>query len=340
MQAKRLIFKNSTGDRAYICENSIVVEFGVCRNGISTSDLNGGYKKDFKTAFNHYLSQENIDFLENHSINDYLLRQSEILGIDSDFTTGLLTSAQMENACVVTKHYKNLEVSAITTAGVRVNASRAGDSASYYEENGEFHFDVGTINIIVLTNVSLEPGTLANGLVTATEAKTVALNNLRIPSQFSNGFATGTGTDGIAIFSNMESKNRLSNAGKHSKLGELIAKCVIESISEAIKRQVWITKESQCSVLARLRRYDLDINEFYSNIGDDKEEFIKSLQAAARKQENVAVTTSILHLIDEVENELLDKKVAYGLADSILENNCRDYPIQKILRFWINKFLS
>ncbi|MEI3145285.1 MAG: hypothetical protein V8S94_01080 [Methanobrevibacter smithii] len=45
MQAKRLIFKNSTGDRAYICENSIVVEFGVCRNGISTSDLNGGYKK-------------------------------------------------------------------------------------------------------------------------------------------------------------------------------------------------------------------------------------------------------------------------------------------------------
>jgi len=339
LQAKRLIFKNSTGDRAYICENSIVVEFGVCRNGISTSDLNGGYKKDFKTAFNHYLSQENIDFLENHSINDYLLRQSEILGIDSDFTTGLLTSAQMENACVVTKYYKNLEVSAITTAGVRVNASRAGDSASYYEENGEFHFDVGTINIIVLTNVSLEPGTLANGLVTATEAKTVALNNLRIPSQFSNGFATGTGTDGIAIFSNMESKNRLSNAGKHSKLGELIAKCVIESISEAIKRQVWITKESQCSVLARLRRYDLDINEFYNNIGD-KEEFIKSLQAAARKQENVAVATSILHLIDEVENELLDKNVAYGLADSILENNCRDYPIQKILRFWINKFLS
>ena len=262
MQTKRLIFKNSTGDRAYIYENSIVVEFGVCRNGISTSELNGGYKKNFKIAFNHYLSQENIDFLENHSIKDYLIRQSGILGIDSKFTTGLLTSAQMENACVVTKQYRNLEVSAITTAGVRVNASRAGDSASYYEENGDFQFDVGTINVIILTNVCLGPGTLANGLVTATEAKTVALSNLRIPSQFSNGFATGTGTDGIAIFSNSESDNMLSNAGKHSKLGELIAKCVIESISEAIKRQVWITKESQCSVLARLRRYDLDINYF------------------------------------------------------------------------------
>lgn len=339
MQTKRLIFKNSTGDRAYIYENSIVVEFGVCRNGISTSVLNGGYKKNFKIAFNHYLSQENIDFLENHSIKDYLIRQSGILGIDSKFTTGLLTSAQMENACVVTKQYRNLEVSAITTAGVRVNASRAGDSASYYEENGDFQFDVGTINVIILTNVCLGPGTLANGLVTATEAKTVALSNLRIPSQFSNGFATGTGTDGIAIFSNSESDNMLSNAGKHSKLGELIAKCVIESISEAIKRQVWITKESQCSVLARLRRYDLDINEFYDDI-DNKEEFVKSLQVAARKQENVALTTSVLHLIDEVENNLLDKKIAYSLANSILENNCDDFCIQKLLTFWINKFLS
>ena len=339
MQTKRLIFKNSTGDRAYIYENSIIVEFGVCRNGISTSELNGGYKKNFKIAFNHYLSQENIDFLENHSIKDYLIRQSGILGIDSKFTTGLLTSAQMENACVVTKQYRNLEVSAITTAGVRVNASRAGDSASYYEENGDFQFDVGTINVIILTNVCLGPGTLANGLVTATEAKTVALSNLRIPSQFSNGFATGTGTDGIAIFSNSESDNMLSNAGKHSKLGELIAKCVIESISEAIKRQVWITKESQCSVLARLRRYDLDINEFYDDI-DNKEEFVKSLQVAARKQENVALTTSVLHLIDEVENNLLDKKIAYSLANSILENNCDDFCIQKLLTFWINKFLS
>jgi len=339
LQTKGLIFKNSTGDRAYIYENSIVVEFGVCRNGISTSELNGGYKKNFKTAFNHYLSQENIDFLENHSIKDYLIRQSGILGVDPKFTTGLLTSAQMENACVVTKQYRNLEVSAITTAGVRVNASRAGDSASYYEENGDFQFDVGTINVIILTNVCLEPGTLANGLVTATEAKTVALSNLRIPSQFSNGFATGTGTDGIAIFSNSESDNILSNAGKHSKLGELMAKCVIESISEAIKRQVWITKESQCSVLARLRRYDLDINEFYKNI-TDKEEFIRLLQAAARKQENVAITTSILHLIDEVENNLLDKKIAYNLADSILENNCSDYCIYRLLKFWIDKFLS
>lgn len=340
MQNKRLIFKNSTNDRAHIYNNSIVVDFGVSRNGISTSELNGGYKELFKTAFNHYLSQENIDFLENHSIDEYLLRHCDILGIDSNFSTGLLTSAQMENACVVTKNYNNLEVSAITTAGVRVNASRAGDNASYYEENGRFYQNVGTINIIILINACLKPGTLAAGLLTATEAKTVALNNLRIPSQFSNTYATGTGTDGIAIFSNIQSNNVLSNAGKHSKLGELISKCVIESVSEAIKRQVWITKESQCHVLARLARYKLDINEFYNQLDYNKEEFIKSLQIAGRKQDNVAITSSILNLIDEVETGLLNKKVAYNLAIDILNNDCDDFFIQTILKFWIDKYLG
>ena len=68
-------------------------------------------------------------------------------------------------------------------------------------------------------------GTLLEAFMTATEAKTVALNNLKIPSQYSNGYATGTGTDGLAIFSNLESETFLTNAGKHSKLGELIGNC-------------------------------------------------------------------------------------------------------------------
>ena len=84
----------------------------------------------------------------------------------------------------------------------------------------------------------------------------------------------------------------------------------------------------------------MDINEFYNNLDDDKEEFIKSLKFAARKQNNVAITTSILNLIDEVENDLLDKNVAYKLAIGILKDNCEDYSIQKLLKFWIIKFLS
>ena len=67
------------------------------------------------------------------------------------------------------------------------------------EENGEF----GTINTIILVNANLGYETLLDAFMTATEAKTVALNDLKIQSQYSNGYATGTGTDGLCIFSNL-----------------------------------------------------------------------------------------------------------------------------------------
>jgi hypothetical protein len=175
--------------------------------------------------------------------------------------------------------------------------------------------------------------------MTITEAKTVALSNLKIPSQYSNGFATGTGTDGVAVFSNLDSNNVLTNAGKHSKLGELIAKSVIEAISKAIRKQVWITNKSQSNALVRLNRYQLDINDFYDNLDDDKLDFIKQLQMDAKKQDNVAITSSILNLIDEVENNLIRKQDAYDLAIKIKEN-CNSYPIKKLLEYWISYFIG
>ena len=252
-------------------------------------------------------------------------------------STGLITFAEMKNVSIVSKKFKNLEVTAIVTAGVRTNASRAGDEASYWEDNGEFHF--GTINVILLTNARLGKPTLTEAFMTVTEAKSVALNKLKIPSQYSNGFATGTGTDGVAIFSNLESDNTLNNAGKHSKLGELIGKSVIEAITKAIGKQVWITNKSQSNALVRLNRYSLDINEFYDKLNCDKLEFINQLRIDAKKQDNVAITTSILNLIDEVDDNLIQKQDAYDLAIKIKEN-CNSYPIKTLLEYWINYFIG
>ena len=71
---------------------------------------------------------------------------------------------------------------------------------------------------------------LTEAFITSVEAKTVALSNLKIPSQYSNEYATGTGTDGLCIFSNWGSENNITNEGMHSKLGELIGKVVIKSV--------------------------------------------------------------------------------------------------------------
>ena len=331
----RLFFVSSVNDELYYLKDTIFVKFNVKRNGISTSKLNGGYSRNFKSVFNHHLSQENIDYLENHDVEDYLIQHCWSLNIDSNYTTGLVTLARMKNVSVVYKTFKNIEVVAITTAGVRTNASRAGDPASYYEENGKF----GTINTILLTNVCLAEETLLEAFMTATEAKTVALNDLKIPSQYSNHYATGTGTDGLAVFSNLESDNTLTNAGKHSKLGELIGQAVIESVKKAVKKQVWLTPKSQSNVLVRLNRFTLDINKFYDGLDCDKEQFIINLQKEMKKQDNVAIATSVLNLIDEVENNLIEKEDALILAQKIINENCNSHPIKKLLEYWINYFI-
>ena len=331
----RLFFITSVNDELYYLKDTIFVKFNVKRNGISTSKLNGGFSRNFQSVFNHHLSQENIDYLENHDVEDYLIQRCWALNIDSNYTTGLVTLAEMKHVSVVYKTFKNIEVVAITTAGVRTNASRAGDYASYYEENGKF----GTINTILLTNVCLAEETLLEAFMTATEAKTVALNSLKIPSQYSNHYATGTGTDGLAVFSNLESDNILTNAGKHSKLGELIGLAVIESVKKAVKKQVWLTPKSQSNVLVRLNRYTLDINKFYDELDCDKLEFLIELQKEMKKQDNVAITTSVLNLIDEVEENVIEKDDALILTQKIIKENCNSYPIKKLLEYWINYFI-
>ena len=336
MYSNRLIFKTSLDDEIFYLKDTILINFTLNRNGVSTSQLNSGTNDLYKSVFNQHLSQEKIDYLVDHDVCEYLINECNNLDIDSEFATGLVTLAEMKNVSIVTKAFKGTEVTAVVTAGVRTNATRAGDPSSYWEENGKFHF--GTINIILLTNVCLDKSTLLEAFMTATEAKTVALNNLRIPSQYSNGFATGTGTDGLAIFSNTDSENKLTNAGKHSKLGELIAATIIEAIPKAISKQVWITKKSQSNALVRLNRFKLDINEFYKELDCDKFEFIKQLRIDARKQDNVAITTSILNLIDEYENGLIQKHEAYELALKIKEES-NSNPIKKILEYWINYFI-
>ena len=184
MYNDRLIFKTSTLDEVYYFKDSIFIKFNNRRNSISNSVLNGGIKNNLEFVFNHHLSQENINYLENHDLCDYLIRLCDDLNFNPKISSGLVTLAKMRNVSIVTKKYKKLEVVAITTAGVRVNAVCAGDDAGFYEENGEFK--PGTINTILLINSKLNDNVLAEAFMVASEAKTAALNNLKIPSQYSN----------------------------------------------------------------------------------------------------------------------------------------------------------
>lgn len=366
-QEFELIMKTSDGDEILKNSDTVLVRFGPKRNGIVSSWLNGGYNEDLSAVFNHQLSQENIDKYGDGGILDFLkdLSTDFYNGLDlrSDKLSGLITSADMNSYSIACEKYRDIEVIAITTAGARVNAVSAGDLASYYEINADYRYDLeedesngqnnnqnpnkpGTINTILLINTKLDESSLLLAEMIAVEAKSVALRDLMVSSNYSDEIATGTGTDGLAIFSNMESENFTDNVSKHAKIGELIGKVVIDSIKEALAKLQWLTPTYQLNALVRLDRFQYNLDDFYNNYlpkhmkmedEDDKREFIASLISISKNPELVSYVSLIIHLLDQYRYCLLSKKTVLKASNSILENqlNRIEWQSMKLLLDYI-----
>jgi adenosylcobinamide amidohydrolase len=85
---------------------------------------------------------------------------------------------------------------------------------------------------------------MARALITITEAKTAAFEDLRIPSSYTKGVqATGTGTDNIIIAGGTMGP-RVTYTGGHSRIGELIGKAAYEAVIEALGKQNGFKKEN------------------------------------------------------------------------------------------------
>ncbi|ADN51273.1 adenosylcobinamide amidohydrolase [Vulcanisaeta distributa] len=145
------------------------------------------------------------------------------------------TGVDMDDLAMASDEYRDVWVAAFTTAGVESNALRTGvDKASMYEVDGRFE-RVGTINIILITNASLTEAAMARALITITEAKCAALQDLGITSSYTPGLiATGTGTDNVMVVPG--NGIRITYTGGHSKIGELIGRAVYESVKEAVSK--------------------------------------------------------------------------------------------------------
>jgi len=90
---------------------------------------------------------------------------------------------------------------------------------------------------LILTNARLTDGALARAIVTVREAKTAAFEDLKVPSSYTKDIqATGTGTDNVIIVSGNFGP-RVTYAGGHSRIGELIGKAVYEAVIEALGKQ-------------------------------------------------------------------------------------------------------
>jgi adenosylcobinamide hydrolase len=160
------------------------------------------------------------------------------LGIRRKDLTFISTGVDMEKVAVCEKTYGNFHVCCIATGGARNNALRMGvDAGNWVENQTNMTLASGTINIILLTNVSLTWGAMARAIMTATEAKTAALQDLDYKSTPSPQIqATGTGTDSMIVVSGVNPDLVIRHTGGHTKMGELIGVAAKTAVAEALKK--------------------------------------------------------------------------------------------------------
>ncbi|MBN1431366.1 MAG: adenosylcobinamide amidohydrolase [Methanomicrobiaceae archaeon] len=325
----KLIYETGSGEKVYRNNNTIVVRLPENRNAITTSYVNGGYQENLEAVFNHEPDPTKGHCghdLEGGSVEAYIEIHAKRLGLSPDRIAAMMTAAKMYNAAISTRSFRDLEVTAIVTAGIEINGGRAGDPASWHEEDGNNVYVGGTINTIIIISSNLPAHALSRVIMTATEAKTVAIQQLMAPSRYSTGIATGSGTDQISVISNMASPNVITWAGKHSKLGELVAKCVIEATTEALDRQTGLNPDNQRDMLVRLDRFGIDEKKYWETASslegeNRKEQFIKDLREFSKNPSVVAMTSSILHILDEIEwglvPEIAGKKAAFSTMKTL-----------------------
>jgi adenosylcobinamide hydrolase len=315
------------GDKVNRYKESIVINLEQKNKVLSTSHLNGGYQENLSAVFNHDITSGLGPRTEITPANyeQHLSLLAEELGLDPQTTAGLITSASMENVAICSESFRELKVTALVTGGIEVNGGRVGDPAFFYEQQGQIFFlPPGTINIILHINADLPAETMVRSLITATEAKTAALQELGAGSNYSSGLATGTGTDGAIVIANPQADLKLFYAGKHSKLGELIGLAVKAAVKEALHLESGLSPRSQFSVLKLFKRFGMGAEDLWrsylqnSDAKLGKEEFRSKLTVLEREESLVIQTSLYVHLMDQMMWGLLSPEQAITAGKEIL----------------------
>ena len=243
-----------------------LVELKSPHNVSSTSAHRGGEQQEIDFLVNHQSCEARGDAERSARIagmgpDRYHSEVCAELGIDPDRTALMGTAASM--ACVAHRsvEFGELRADAFVSAGVKGNATTAGDPARWVETDegwAKAPPHEGTINIILVLSFPLSPPARARAVVTMTEAKSAALADLAVPSLYSTSIATGTGTDQFCL-AHPRGGNRKpkESTSPHVKAGEVIGVAVREAVKEALRWQNGLEPSYTRSFFHALGRFGL-----------------------------------------------------------------------------------
>ena len=299
-------------------EKIIYARFLKPHSVLSTCRVAGGLRTDLTWLYNHQSCEPagHCHRLPSLAYRDPLAYRRAICerhNLEAENCATLGTAANMHNAAIVQERFRNLEVVAVCTGGVEGNAGRAGDPASVVETAEGFERlppantipGPGTINTLLFISKPLIPGALTRCIMTATEAKTAVLQELVVNSRYSDGLATGTGTDQIAVAAMEGDGPPLTSAGKHAKLGELIGRAVCEAIKGTLARQNNLTPVGQCSLKIHLERFGIKraglIDTICAFLDQNQAELLRAnFLAFEHDPLTVAAVAALVHLRDKI----------------------------------------
>ncbi len=203
----------------YIKDSTLIIEGGF--EAIS-SGINGG-RRHVDCLFNHQV-QPDFDHFKPAQYLDRLAVSLQIRGT----YFGLLTAVSMDDLCVRTDDYLTTFVTAGIThpSGFRVGGNITGNGNENLNGNGN---GAGTINIILVADARLSEGAMAGAIITATEAKGLAL--MEMGYDF-----LGTTTDAVIVAYRKHSLPHIEYAGSYTEFGEKITGTVVRCVTEGLRK--------------------------------------------------------------------------------------------------------
>lgn len=221
----------------------LVTELLAPHRVLSTSACNGGQSESLRYLVNHQSCEgsshhERGACMTKLGPEKYHRSVCEELGLPAESTATMGTAANMNYATVVERGDDDVCVTAMVTAGVQGNASCAGDPATWREApegRATPVLQTGTINVKILLHCPVTEGALARAVMTITEAKSAALQQLAVRSRYSMDPATGTTTDQFCVAAPLQGGTPHRYTSPGTKLGEYIGVAVRDATLEALR---------------------------------------------------------------------------------------------------------
>jgi iron complex transport system ATP-binding protein len=151
------------------------------------------------------------------------------MGFEPSETVGMMTAVVLEDVVYKRLIEEEFSIFVVVTAGVgnAIDASKG--------EQHSFEMTPGTINTWIFVNGELTEEAFIQSIMTATEAKVKAMNDLKVIDEVTGTIASGTSTDSILIAAT-QTGAVLEFAGTITPLGKLIGKAVYQCTTEAIQK--------------------------------------------------------------------------------------------------------